>query len=131
MIQYCFMSGLDMTFSDWVGGLRLGHSIIIVAFCGASCKIARCQAKLKFSSRTGSECDNTLFSGDPDILKEKLLSIPDHISNVHTFPDNSKYMMCPHPPPAKDRAKAWLAPGSLVAICRKKNIIDKPYHFRL
>ena len=69
--------------------------------------------------------------GDPDLLREKLLSIPDHISNVHTFPDNTKYTMCPHPPPAKDRAKAWLAPGSLVAICRKKNIIDKPYHFRL
>ena len=52
--------------------------------------------------------------GDPELLKEKLMSIPGHISNEHQFPDNKKYRSCPHPPLTGERAKAWLPSGSLV-----------------
>ena len=31
------------------------------------------------------------YAGDPELLREKLLSIPDHISNVHDYPDNQQY----------------------------------------
>lgn len=54
-------------------------------------------------------------TGDPELLKEKLLSIPDHISNLHKFDQNKKYTACPHPPLIGDRAKAWLPVGSLVS----------------
>ena len=52
--------------------------------------------------------------GDPELLREKLLSIPGHISNQHSFPANKKYQSCPHPPPTGERSKAWLHPNSLV-----------------
>ena len=42
------------------------------------------------------------------------MSILDHISNRHTFPENQKYKSCPHPPLDGSRAKAWLPAGSLV-----------------
>ena len=56
----------------------------------------------------------TILLGNPDLLREKLLSIPDHISNIHSYPANEHYTECTHPPLTGDRAKAWLAPGSLV-----------------
>ena len=55
-----------------------------------------------------------IIMGDPELLKEKLLSIPSHVSNDHAFPLNKKYSACPHPPLVGDREKAWLLPGSLV-----------------
>ena len=59
---------------------------------------------------------------DPELLKEKLLSIPGHISNEHEFPENSKYMGCPHPPLTGERAKAWLPPGCL-AVKKVQNAL--------
>ena len=56
------------------------------------------------------------YAGDPELLREKLLSIPDHISNVHDYPDNQQYKCCPHSPLTGERKKAWLLPGSLVII---------------
>ena len=38
-----------------------------------------------------------LLVEDPELLKEMLLSIPDHISNEHVFVNNKKYKGCPHP----------------------------------
>ena len=57
-----------------------------------------------------------IFSGDPELLKEKLLSITEHISNCHTYPKNVKYKACPHPPLVGERDRAWLSAGSLVRI---------------
>ena len=59
------------------------------------------------------------ISGKPTLLREKLLSIPDHISNCHVFPSNTEHLACNHLPLTGDRAKAWLRPDSLVII---KNI---------
>ena len=54
-------------------------------------------------------------TGDAELLEEKLLSIVEHVSNNHEFPNNKKYKKCPHPPILEERSKAWLAPGSLVS----------------
>ena len=56
--------------------------------------------------------NDILVTGDSEWLKEKLLSIPGHISNEHHFPDNTKYKDCPHGP----LEKAWLPAGSLVSM---------------
>ena len=37
-----------------------------------------------------------VFAGDPEMLKEKVLSILDHITNNHSFPQNSKHLKCSH-----------------------------------
>ena len=60
--------------------------------------------------------EKMLYAGDPELLREKLLSIPDHISNVHDYPDNQQYKCCPHSLLTGERKKAWLLPGSLVII---------------
>ena len=43
-------------------------------------------------------------------MKEMLGSIPDHVSNIHSFPENSDHLYCSHD--LLDRA--WLDPDSLV-----------------
>lgn len=52
--------------------------------------------------------------GNHQLLKEKLLSIPEHISNIHHFPTNSQHRTCCHPPLTGERSKAWLNKDSLV-----------------
>ena len=58
---------------------------------------------------------NSILSGDPVLLTEKLLSIPDHICNEHVFSDNQVYMACPHPILDGDRHKCWLSKKDLVS----------------
>ena len=69
-------------------------------------------------------------SGDPLLLKEMLLSIPDHMSNVHTFSENSCYTACPHGPLTGDRGKAWLPPDSLVRIPLDGYLSQPDYNHR-
>ena len=50
--------------------------------------------------------------GNLEMLKEKLNSVTDHLSNIHHFPDNKHYEKCEH----GNLEKAWLHPESLVMI---------------
>ena len=54
------------------------------------------------------------LSGNHILLKELLLSIPDHICNIHVFPGNIFYKDCGHTPLPGERPKAWLDVDSLV-----------------
>ena len=58
--------------------------------------------------------------GNLTMLKEKILSIPSHCSNVHSFPGNKEHLACSHGP-LGDRTKSWLKPDSkvfyFIALC--------------
>jgi hypothetical protein len=67
-----------------------------------------------------------MFKGNPTLLREMVLSIPQHISNVHEFPDNTLFKQCQHDELPAGRNKQWLKPGShsmrkLVGAIRGKN----------
>ena len=49
--------------------------------------------------------------GNATLLKERVLSIPDHLCNVHQFPENQEHMACSHD---HLEEKAWLSPDSKV-----------------
>ena len=49
------------------------------------------------------------------MLKEKILSIPQHCSNKHVFIENKEHLTCSHGP-LGDRTKAWLPSDSKVTI---------------
>ena len=49
--------------------------------------------------------------GDPVLLEELLMSIPEHISNNHVFAENKVYTKCTH----DFINRAWLDPNSLVS----------------
>ena len=49
--------------------------------------------------------------GDPVLLEELLMSIPEHISNNHVFAENKVYTKCTH----DSIIRAWLDPNSLVS----------------
>ena len=51
--------------------------------------------------------------GNPEKLREMILSIPDHISNTHSFPSNIHHKSCQHGPLTGERSKAWLASDSI------------------
>jgi len=51
--------------------------------------------------------------GNHQLLKEKILSIPEHISNTHSFPDNTCHKACAHTPLTGTRSKAWLRKDSM------------------
>ena len=55
-------------------------------------------------------------SGDGVLLKEKLLSIPDHLTNKHSFEGNLKYKECAHDELEASADKPWLKEESLVRI---------------
>ena len=50
------------------------------------------------------------------MLKEKLNSIPDHISNIHQFNENLEFQQRGHGVLSneEERIRAWLSPDSLV-----------------
>ena len=54
-------------------------------------------------------------SGDVDDLREKLGSIPEHISNNHYFAGNTHHKHCSHGElaPEVERSRPWLIRGSL------------------
>ena len=55
--------------------------------------------------------------GDRQLLEEKILSIPDHISNTHVFKNNKLYKRCGHPDLGNgNRDKSWLKKGELVSL---------------
>ena len=58
-------------------------------------------------------------------MKEKLDSITEHLSNIHSFPENSHHMVCAHGDlePDECRDKAWLDPDSLVTLDLKFDYI--------
>ena len=53
-------------------------------------------------------------SGNEEMLREKLLSIPLHLCNQHQFENNVYHVACPH---GDLGDRPWLEKGSLVGKC--------------
>jgi hypothetical protein len=51
--------------------------------------------------------------GNALLLREMVLSIPQHVSGVHHFPENKLFKKCQHEDLSGERTKPWLKPGSL------------------
>ena len=56
------------------------------------------------------------FVGNVVLLREKLLSIPYHLSNRHRFNDNLEYKECSHGELEATAEKPWLNEDSLVKV---------------
>jgi hypothetical protein len=69
-----------------------------------------------------------IFVGDAALLREKLLSIADHLSNKHEFPENSLYKACAHGEVVASAEKPWLDEDSLVQQFMEKKSFN---HFKL
>ena len=54
--------------------------------------------------------------GDAVLLREKLLSITSHLTNKHTFTENSQYKACSHGEVEATDEKPWLEEDSLVNL---------------
>ena len=72
---------------------------------------------------------------DPDVLREKWLSVIHHVTNRHEWPGNRHFHKCEHDPlPAEQqRKKKWLKPGSsahtaLVNIVKDKALVKDLAH---
>ena len=65
-------------------------------------------------------------SGDVETLCEKILSIPQHLTNNHVFPNNKKHLKCAHGDLSQEeRNKPWLEEGSKVkAYCANIFVAD-------
>ena len=50
----------------------------------------------------------TILEGNLTLLREKVLSIPGHIKNVHMFPSNEEYKECGH----ANIDRRWVGQGS-------------------
>ena len=75
-----------------------------------------------FATSIGNKSVVFLFSelvvaGNHQLLEEKILSIPEHITNNHMFPDNTEHKMCNHPI-LTGRSKKWLGKESLVSFLK-------------
>ena len=54
--------------------------------------------------------------GNLKMLQEKIDAIPDHLCNIHEFPENEYFHHCGHQElMGKQREKAWLSPNDLVS----------------
>jgi hypothetical protein len=51
--------------------------------------------------------------GNAQLLREMVLSIPKHVSGVHTFPENELFRQCLHGELDGEHTKPWLKNGSL------------------
>jgi hypothetical protein len=51
--------------------------------------------------------------GNPDMLIEMILSIPEHVAGNHSFPNNQFFKACNHGPLEGVRDEPWLKIGSL------------------
>lgn len=51
--------------------------------------------------------------GNADLLREMILSMPKHVANVHSFPENKHFQRCLHGDISSGRRKPWLKEGSL------------------
>ena len=58
-----------------------------------------------------------LYAGDPVMLKEKVLSILGHITNQHSFPENTMHLKCVHDDLGPDelRTKPFVSKNSVSA----------------
>ena len=66
------------------------------------------------------------FLGNEAMLREKLLSIPLHMCNLHTFEKNDHHRKCTHGDLGEDRDKPWLTMNSLVAFTVPIAMITEP-----
>ena len=54
--------------------------------------------------------------GNLEMLQEKIEAIPDHLSNIHDFPEIRYFRQCGHKNlMGAQRDKAWLSPNDLVS----------------
>jgi len=51
--------------------------------------------------------------GSPEKLTEMMLSIPEHVANIHSFPENGSFKSCAHSPLDDRDHKPWLKKDSL------------------
>ena len=72
---------------------------------------------------------------DPDVLREKWLSVIHHVTNRHEWPGNRHFHRCEHEQltPEQQRKKKWLKPGSaahtaLVNIVKDKLLLKDLAH---
>ena len=72
---------------------------------------------------------------DPDVLREKWLSVIHHVTNRHEWPGNRHFHKCEHDPlpTEQQRKKKWLKPGSsahtaLVNIVKDKALVKDLAH---
>lgn len=65
--------------------------------------------------------------GNPELLREKWISIVHHIANIHSWDSADLYHECAHPPIPRNvaRTKRWLRPGSPAHEALKEVIFDK------
>lgn len=65
--------------------------------------------------------------GDPELLREKWISIVHHTANIHSWDTADLYHECAHPPIPREvaRTKRWLRPGSPAHEALKEVIFDK------
>ena len=57
---------------------------------------------------------------NPEMLKEKIFSIVDHMTDNHIFEENSEHKKFEHPPLPDDgsRTRPWLKTGSKVLLVK-------------
>jgi hypothetical protein len=51
--------------------------------------------------------------GNADLLREMILSIPQHVAGIHTFPENQYFRKCLHGDLPAEHSKPWLKQGSV------------------
>ena len=73
--------------------------------------------------------------GDPELLREKWISVLFHIQNKHEWTGKNRFTKCVHPPLTKKQVKAkeWISPNSeafeaLQKIVSSKNILNNLTH---
>ena len=72
---------------------------------------------------------------DPEVLKERWLSVTHHVTNRHEWPGNRHFHKCEHgrPTTEEQRRKKWLKPGStahtaLLNIVKDKHLLKDIVH---
>ena len=68
-----------------------------------------------------------LILGNETLLREKILSIPLHLADLHSFPNNKQHKQCSHGDlTGSERDKPWCVEGSQVTTVQCKDDILPP-----
>ena len=116
MSPYISILSLSLSTNCWYTDSPKVHELIL------SCHLF----SVILSNLTSSLLVQLFFTGNHKMLEEKILSIPEHITNQHTFPNNNQHKQCSHPIPiVGGRDKKWLRPDSLVGVCFFVSLVSK------
>ena len=66
-------------------------------------------------------------NGDFILLKEKWMSILNHIQNKHSWSDATQFKSCAHPPLTRSEAqrKCWLKPGTAAFVALEEIVLER------